>query len=454
MTAWIDCWPAYGSGKPLDLDIIHAALEQNKIHHGILYAALKKIVETANASQQPIQDAVIASGTPSLKGEDGRIDFAFNIAEQKQDFKILPDGRIDYRSCMNIITAKPGQQLAKAVAPKEGRPGSTILGTPLKADPGKPAILVAGQGVLQQEDNYTAAIEGHVMLNGNVLEVLQVYIVNGDVDFSTGNVSFNGNVVITGSVMEGFEVKADGDITINKSIDPCRLEAGRDIQIKGGVQGRGKGILIAGRDISVEYVQNARLEAQGNIQIRNFAVNSTLYTSKKLSITEMRGMIVGGETFAQQGLEAKCLGSSAGTKTYIEVGTDFLVGRKIQEMEQTAAFCRNNLAKIENALRPVAELLLSANAVQGDARNAILKKTLEKKKQLETHEKTIQAKLDHLKTQLIQTHPCSIKVLDTCFPDVIIRIKGQNMVFQAERERIIIQENPTTGEIMVSPLIK
>ena len=87
------------------------------------------------------------------------------------------------------------------------------------------------------------------MLNGTIIEVVNTYVVNGDVDYSTGNIQFNGNVVINGTVPDGFEVKAEGDIVVMKIAESARLEAGRDIIIKGGVQGKGKGLVSAGRDI-------------------------------------------------------------------------------------------------------------------------------------------------------------------------------------------------------------
>jgi len=62
------------------------------------------------------------------------------------------------------------------------------------------------------------------------------------VDFVTGNIFFNGNVVVCGTVLDGFEIKADGDIIVSKIVESATLTAGRDVIVKGGVLGRGKGL--------------------------------------------------------------------------------------------------------------------------------------------------------------------------------------------------------------------
>jgi len=158
-------------------------------------------------------------------------------------------------------------------------------------------MLTAGNGVRKTENGkeFFAEVNGSIMLNRTIIEVVNTYVVNGDVDYSTGNIQFNGNVVINGTVPDGFEVKADGDIVVMKIVESARLEAGRDIIIKGGVQGKGKGLVSAGRDVRVGYAQNARMEAEGNIYIDNFAINSYLFTSKCLIMKNKKGAVIGGK---------------------------------------------------------------------------------------------------------------------------------------------------------------
>ena len=49
--------------------------------------------------------------------------------------------------------------------------------------------------------------------------VSPVFQLNGDVDFSSGDIDFRGNVSINGNVTAGFKVRASGDIEVNGFIE-------------------------------------------------------------------------------------------------------------------------------------------------------------------------------------------------------------------------------------------
>ena len=81
----------------------------------------------------------------------------------------------------------------------------------IKAINGESNVLCAGQNVVVTDDGkFKAVCDGQISLNGKVLSVFLHYMVEGDVDYGCGNISFNGNVTIKGSVLPGFEVKAKG----------------------------------------------------------------------------------------------------------------------------------------------------------------------------------------------------------------------------------------------------
>jgi len=91
-----------------------------------------------------------------------------------------------------------------------------------------------------------AEVNGSIVLNRTIIEVVNTFVVNGTwiIQRATYNSRQRGH---QRHGPDGFEVKADGDIVVMKIVESARLEAGRDIIIKGGVQGKGKGLVSAGR---------------------------------------------------------------------------------------------------------------------------------------------------------------------------------------------------------------
>lgn len=448
MKAFMDCEPGYGEGAQLTLLTVLDEMRKQGIKHGLVEEAIAKAVNDANQLRAPQKEICVAQGTAPLKGNDGHIDFTFDSQNKGTEFRVLPDGRVDYKNTSLIQTAKKGSLLAKIVDPREGTPGINVFNETVPAETGKHATLVAGNGVSTSKDgkSFIAEMEGCIVLNPPVIEMMDVYVVNGDVDYSSGNIEFSGNVIINGNVREGFEIIANGDIIVAKNVEPSVLKAGRDVRVMGGILGKDKGFISAGRDIFAEYAQNAHLEAQGNIYIYDFAVNTRIFTSKHLILQEKHGSLVGGESHAQQGADTKVLGSAGGTKTYVNAGTDYLVQRKIREVDDSIGFCEQNMDKIDKVLKPVLELSRTNPALVA-SKKEMIQRTLEKRKELQHNRDIMVAKRFQLHEQLNTAEICFIKVNQICYSDVFIRIRNAKLRVSREMQNIRFYEDQNEGVI-------
>jgi uncharacterized protein (DUF342 family) len=95
----------------------------------------------------------------------------------------------------------------------------------------------AGNNVNISEDGLTlsAAIEGCLFWKAGQLTVDVIYHISGDVDYSTGNVKFDGAILIDGDVRSGFRVDATGSIYINGSVEAAEVysEKGDIVMLRG-----------------------------------------------------------------------------------------------------------------------------------------------------------------------------------------------------------------------------
>ncbi len=447
MQAYMDCTAGYNDGKQLSVERVIDEMSKMGIHHGILKDAISNAITVANELMTPQRDVLVAEGTPPIQGADGTITYGFEIDSDTKTFKIMDDGRIDYKGACNIAIAKKDQFLATINDPGYGVDGLTVLGEVIPAEKGREAHLTDGQGVRVSDDgkSFYADSKGCIMLNPPLIEILDLYHVKGDVDYSTGSINFNGNVIINGTVREGFEVKADGDIIIENCVESARIIAGRDVRISGGILGQTKGLVSAGRDVYVEYVQNGRIEAQGTVYINDFSVNSYIFCNH-LNMQKKHGSIVGGEVYAQRGIDVLNLGSPSGTKTYVTAGTDFLVRRKIKELDEALEFCEGNIAKIDATLKPLLKLL-HADPKRIKHKTPIIKKTIQKRRELEIQQRKMAAKRTHLREKLEIEGICFIKVKQTCYSDVYIIIKKLKTTTNRKRENIVFYEDPKEAVI-------
>jgi uncharacterized protein (DUF342 family) len=448
MIVRMDCTPSYGKGNPLTTNAVRNELNKQGIVKGIDINAIEKTVSTVNQSLSPTNDVIVAKGIFPVHGTDGKIELHFNTDKKEYDFRILPDGRIDYKNMADILMAQEGQLLATLIPPTKGAAGSDVYNNLVKAEDGKPAKLVAGKGVKTSPDKkqFFASCNGCLLYNKPTIEVVDTYIVKGDVDYSTGNINFNGTVIISGNVPDGFEVKAEGDIIVLRNVEAARLEAGRDIFVKGGVQGKGKGFVSAGRDIFVEYVQNGHLEAQGIIEIGNFAINSYIATTNQLCLTKKRGTLIGGEAYALRGFDVKSLGSEQGVKTFVEAGTDYIAQKTITEFTEITKLMSANLKKIDDTLKTVS-VAFKNNPALAVARKPLVVKALEKRNEIDMNLKLIDAKISQLKESSTCTDPCFVKVFETCHSDVTIKIKKYQTTIVKPRSNVKFYEDSEAGRI-------
>ena len=70
------------------------------------------------------------------------------------------------------------------------------------------AFFQVGNNITISEDKLSliANIDGCLFIKSGVLHVDDVYQIRGDVDFHTGNIDFNGDVIIGGDVKSGFQI--------------------------------------------------------------------------------------------------------------------------------------------------------------------------------------------------------------------------------------------------------
>ena len=120
----------------------------------------------------------------------------------------ITDGRVDYRKTGGgPPSVQPGDVLVRKVAMVPAEDGYTVKGKVLPAKKAKDIELrrLAEQNTKVSEDGseIVATTRGLASRVGKRIVVLPVHTVDGDVDFKSGNVYFEGNLQIRGGVKPG-----------------------------------------------------------------------------------------------------------------------------------------------------------------------------------------------------------------------------------------------------------
>src|SRR5699024_2292633 len=168
----------------------------------------------------------MSMGKEPEDGADGEVVYHISLDKSGKPL-IKEDGDVDYFHLDLVENVKKGQALATIIPPTEGISGMTVTGKEIQATPGKNIRVGRGKNIDLSDDGLQlfAAIDGRVELIANKIHVYNTLEINGDVDTSTGNIDFVGNVTINGNVLTGFEVKAQGHIIVSGVVEGANLYA-------------------------------------------------------------------------------------------------------------------------------------------------------------------------------------------------------------------------------------
>ena len=180
--------------------------------------------------------SIVAKGIPPVHGINSRIKYYFSRNSYRNP-NFYKDKPVDIMDHTIIPTVKAGDVLAeKLISAIPGKNGSTVTGESIKARPAKELVFKAGKGTILLDDiRIVATIPGRPVLEKGVVSVAPVLTIPGDVDADTGNIRFDGDVIIRGSVREGLKVVAGRDIIIGGSCYHATIRAGGNINVYGKI---------------------------------------------------------------------------------------------------------------------------------------------------------------------------------------------------------------------------
>ncbi|HLG70641.1 MAG TPA: flagellar assembly protein A [Chloroflexota bacterium] len=282
---------------------------------GITYGLDKEAILRVFKDRVLDEEVEVAHGTPAQPGRDAEVELlllppSFTAGEDE-------GGRIDYKNVENVSPVKAGDIISRKTPSDPGQPGTNVFGKPVRPPAVRDARHPAGRNTQISDDGLElrAAVDGFLRWNGDKIDVLELYSVPGDVDLRSGNVKYDRDVEILGSVRPGFQVTAGGDVRIYGSVEGT-VTAGGGIIVSGGVMGSdgNPAVVTAEGDVQIGRGRFAKIESKTGRVIANFAVEHS----------EIRAA---GDLILRAGPAMSCVVEVGGKIDVSNVSTRSLVGQ-------------------------------------------------------------------------------------------------------------------------------
>ncbi len=398
--------------RHLDMEEVLEKVKNNGVVFGIDHELVKKAYDSSGFS------VVFAKGVAPENGINASIKFHVDM-ENKGRPDEMADGSVDFKNLNLFTMVQQGDLLAEKNLATPGTAGMDVLGNTLPAKPGKDIPLPLGKNVQVGENNtLLAMIAGQLLVANNKINVVPVIEIKEDVDVSTGNIEFNGDVTVRGSVQPGFSIKAEGNVEIYGSVSGGTVE-GRNVVIKMGIQGMHRGYVKAKENVVAKFVENATVHAGVDVLIGDVVLNSRITASKRVIVEGRRGLIVGGTVMAGEEIRAKIVGTHMATITALEVGVNPSLREEYQQIKGEVRKVELNIENTQKALSVLRSM--DQSTMPPDKREMLLKLT-KAQFHLVGQGETIRNRIVAIEQEFEEMRDGRIKVLDTIYPGVKVVI--------------------------------
>ena len=350
MSATCRFYPPSTGGAELNVADIKSTLKLQ----GVVKGVDDKAIEAYLADRHYCTDYVLAKGLPPKAGKDAVIEYFFNTNPNLKP-KLNEDGSVDFFSLSAISLVKAGDVLAKLTKEVPGEPGYNITGDVLPPHEVRKLMLKFGRNIELSSDELSikSLVNGHASLVEGKVFVSDVYEVS-DVDTSTGNIDYAGNVCVLGNVKTGFSLKADGNVEVRGVVENATIEATGNVTIARGMNGMSKGTIIAGGNVISKFIENANVTAGGYVHSEAI-LHSNVIAKGEVTVTGKKGFITGGCVRTPAIVSAKTIGSTMGVDTEIEVGTDPKLTLKSNTLNAEIAATRKKIEAAEPVLKTITD---------------------------------------------------------------------------------------------------
>lgn len=365
--------PPVGAGRHLTEADLRETLSRGKVVYGLDDEALTRLA-SGGPDGTPLYGSrmVVALGTPAQDGTDGVCEERFARESEKQ-FTQRADGSVDYKELGLIRDVKEGSVVCEITPPGPAVDGTNVLGQPIKAREGVKAVPPIGDGLRLSEDGLRAvtARQGNLVFRDGRFVVETVYRVQ-NVDYDVGNITFSGDVLVNGDMMDGFEIHAGGNVTLRGQGGAVVIEA-KDILIEQGMNGTGRAVLEASGTLKAGFIENCTLRVGEKITASSI-INCQVECEGDVDVSAGKGVICGGKVTAFGSVKAKEIGNESNTPTTVSLG---VTPKLLQERKRLQDLLETVTAHIDELTKNVTyiEQLVAAGKQVPPDRVQLLKRT-------------------------------------------------------------------------------
>ena len=434
MSACTTITTAHG-GSPITLNDIKNKCDQLGLKFGLITKNIFSLLNVCKSAQPgKVFKINIANGVPAIDGVNARFEKLVSTeSHRKPKPKLLENGKVDMLDLGQSITVKAGTVLMKKIPMIVGKPGKTVTAEIIEPKKSIDASFVIEKNVEIDPNNplqLLAATYGIPIDKGNFIKIDDVLLLE-NVDNRSGNVIYDGTVVITADIHENMKVKASGDITVMGLIESAEVISGGDLTVEMPIIGHLSKSdeefsckIKCGGNLTGTIAQYASLNVAKNLTLTNQLIHCETVCNGDVAVHNnalSQGNIIGGTTTSHKGVKAVTVGTSSSTKTIINLISS------AKELELAKNKCIKEIQLFDKMIGQFKKAENKADTIQDIAiRKKTKKQLFIEKQQYRDQSDRVQAKLAAIKITLEQSYQNTyLTATNKLYSDTIVNLDGK-----------------------------
>jgi hypothetical protein len=428
--------------RSIDPKALQAEMRAAGVSYGLLGTPLAKADGTF----------AVAQGKAAVNGENARVKSYVKpgIAHApKVDDPMTAN--VDFHEMGAIVNVPKEKLLLEKVPLTLGEPGRTVTDEVLNAKPGKDLTIKVGQGITLSPDGSKgfSAVEGKFVLADGKPAVMVEHTVNGDIDYTVGNIAFVGQrLTVNGTIQPGFKVKCKGDIVIAQGVQySAEITAGGNIEIKGGVMGH-EIVIKSWGNVTTTFMDNVgRVEVKGDLTVAESMVQAHALVGGNIRVLSGQGVLAGGHYVVGGSVFVKELGSSDEVTTELSVGINPALDEKKAALDHEQEVWSGRMNELLRNTTGLKTMQKEKGKDFPPEQAALLKKYQQMLPQVAERINQLSEAATSLEAEVAQAASESIYVHGILYPGAKVTIGGVTRILNTQENGVVVHFDKENRQI-------
>ncbi|MFW6288586.1 MAG: DUF342 domain-containing protein [Spirochaetota bacterium] len=346
--------PRKGAASPTREDV-ERALEAAGVAYGVDEDAITELLSRRRYGER----VLVARGEPPVHARSAHVLYHFD-PDRGKPYLVMEFDRINLRELSFIENKEAGDLLAELVPSVDPRDGRTVRGDRVPANREiTPVALKAGPDTELTPDGLAvrATADGNVRLVDGAVVIEPVVSVES-VNYETGNIHFDGSVVIEKDIADGFVVEAGGDVQVGRGVGRSTIKAGGNVLLKAGINGNGSGRIECGGNVFAKYIESSAVSCRGNVFAEEAIMHSHVSAWKHCVLNGRRSEVIASNLVVAGSLWCKKLGSFNEAPVFVAMGIDPEMLASFRRAREQLAVSETRLDEVNRQIAAIDRALI------------------------------------------------------------------------------------------------